>query len=83
MCRSVSVSGVAVACLLVLQVAWLCSGEEEVEDLFEDFDFSARFFDCNEGDFQDKYVHSCCVHMHMINREFGVDHYYVLDLVQG
>ena len=49
----------------MLRVAWLCSGEEEVEDLFEDFDFSARFFDCNEGDFQDKYVHSCCVHMHM------------------
>ena len=57
MSRSVCVSGVAAVCLLVLQGAWLCSGEEEeVEDLFENFDFSARFFDCNEGDFQDKYV---------------------------
>lgn len=25
-------------------------------DMFEDFDYSARGFDCNEGDFEDRYI---------------------------
>lgn len=45
-------SSVAFAILLLWQVAGISC--QPLEEIFEDFDYAARGFDCDEGGFQDR-----------------------------